>query len=387
MSISSSLCCQCKQLAGIKCLHCSGNFCRKHYNEHEELISVDINPLIDQLNRLIEEKLKQSNGENSQIKQKNIEDKFQLFQKQIQPWIENQENHMTNEQMKDFQEKLNEIELYMKKPLTSFSSSQMESNLFSLNNLKLPKRTFQIKFDSSPIATDGNYILLQDSTHSLGLYACYTLVLIRKLTWSTSNLSKIVDLHWSNYLKQFFILTREHLFILNNDSSAYNNTLTKMTDDDFRTMTIDDEHDGLFLATSKSIDEYSLSTFKFSKQYFVNDQHIYSLRYNLNINQFGLTVRTCHDHKWFFEVRNRSMIRLWSILTPIQGGLCWITVLLSSNEWIVVNIRGDILFQINNDGHMKAEVIYGGKELLNAIEINKKVLAIRTYEFLEQYVL
>jgi hypothetical protein len=50
-----------------------------------------------------------------------------------------------------------------------------------------------------------------------------------------------------------------------------------------------------------------------------------------------------------------------------------------------VNIRGDILFQVTNDGHMKAEVIYGGRNLLNAIEINKTILIIRTFGYLEQY--
>jgi hypothetical protein len=233
------------------------------------------------------------------------------------------------------------------------------------------------------LGTDGKFILLQDTTNSLGLYEYDTLSLHRQIPWSSPDLSNIIDLHWSNHLDKFLILTREHLYTLNKDF-IYSNTFLK-ANTDFRTMTSDDERDGLFLATSTSIEEYSLSTLNFLKRYNLNEQNIYSLRFNSNTNQFGLTVRTYHQHKWYFEVRNRSMTRLWSILTPIQGGLCSVTILSSYNEWIIVNIRGDILFQITNDGHMKSEVIYGGKNLLNAIEINKKVLVIRTYGYLEQY--
>jgi hypothetical protein len=75
---------------------------------------------------------------------------------------------------------------------------------------------------------------------------------------------------------------------------------------------------------------------------------------------------------------------LWSILTPIDIGSCSVSILSNFNQWIIINVRGDILFQITNDGQIKAEIIYGGRNLLNVIE-NKKVLLIRTYGYLEQY--
>ena len=47
-----------------------------------------------------------------------------------------------------------------------------------------------------------------------------------------------------------------------------------------------------------------------------------------------------------------------------------------------MNIHEDILFQITNDDHIKAEVIYGGGRMmsLDVIE-NKKLFVIRTYEY------
>jgi hypothetical protein len=417
----SSLCHQCKQSAGIKCLHCSQNFCRSHFREHEENIYVDIHPLIDRLNNLTEQSLRIDEQKKflinelhqwkeasyriidnyCQIKHNEIEEKIKEFYKplqqvkdQMKPLISNQLNDITHEQIKTFQYKLNELEktmtenlptlqlnpLHIDSKLISFIST---TSILSLLDLKIPKRTYPIKFDTSPMATDGKLILLQDTTHSLGLYEYDTLSLHRQITWSSTDLSNIIDLHWSNRLKQFLILTREHFYTLNKDFIRSNTCLK--TNNDFRTMTTDDDHDQLFLANSTSIEEYSLSTFIFSKRYNINEQNIYSLRFNSNTNQFGLTVRTCHEHKWYFEVRNRSMIRLWSILTPIKCGLCSVTILSSCNEWIIVNVRGDILFQVTNDGHMKSEVIYGGRNLLNAIEINKKILVIRTYGYLEQY--
>jgi hypothetical protein len=277
-------------------------------------------------------------------------------------------------------------------PSLQLNPLQIDSKLISFSNhtsissvldLKKPKRTYKIKFDTSPMVTDGKFILLQDTTHSLGLYEYDTLSLHRQIPWSSTDLSHIIDLHWSNRLKQFIILTREHLYTLTKD--FLHSTVLLKTNSDFRTMTSDDDRDELFLATSTSIETYSLTTLLFSKRYNITEQTIYSLRFNSNTNQFGLTVRTCYEHKWYFEVRNHSMIRLWSILTPIECGLCSVSILSSCNEWIIVNIRGDILFQVTNDGHMKAEVIYGGRNLLNAIEINKTILIIRTFGYLEQY--
>ena len=75
------------------------------------------------------------------------------------------------------------------------------------------------------------------------------------------------------------------------------------------------------------------------------------------------------------------MIRLWSILTPIECRSCLVSILSNLNQWVLVNIHEDILFQITNDGHIKAEIIYGGRRmLLNVIE-NKKLFVIRTYEY------
>ncbi len=416
-----SLCYQCKESAGIKCLHCSQNFCRLHFRAHEENISVNIHPLIDRLNHITEQSLRIDEHKKSlinelyqwkegsyrmiddycQIKQKEIEEKMKEFHQSIQevkekikPFISNELNLIKEEELKIFHCKLNELEKMMKENLPSLQLNplQIDSKLISFSNqtsissvldLKKPKRTYKIKFDTSPMATDGKLILLQDTTHSLGLYEYDTLSLHRQIPWSSMDSSHIIDLHWSNRLKQFLILTREHLYTLTKD--FLHSTVLLKTNSDFRTMTSDDDRDELFLATSSSIETYSLTTLIFSKRYNITEQTIYSLRFNSNTNQFGLTVRTCYEHKWYFEVRNHSMIRLWSILTPIECGSCSVSILSSCNEWIIVNIRGDILFQVTNDGHMKAEVIYGGRNLLNAIEINKTILIIRTFGYLEQY--
>ncbi len=105
MSPSSTTCSQCKQLAGIKCLHCSENFCRIHFREHEEIISNDIHPLIDRLNNLTEKENLRIDEQRKllinelhqwqetshriiddycQIKHQEIEEKLKEFQNKIQ---------------------------------------------------------------------------------------------------------------------------------------------------------------------------------------------------------------------------------------------------------------------------------------------------------------
>src|SRR5689334_12327138 len=134
MSVSS-LCSQCKQPAGIKCLHCSQNFCRIHFGEHEENINIDIYPLIDRLNNITEQSLQideqkkflinqlyqwketsyQIIDNYGQKKHQEIEEKIkefhnyiQIVKDQIKPFISNQLNIITNEQIKNFHYKLNE---------------------------------------------------------------------------------------------------------------------------------------------------------------------------------------------------------------------------------------------------------------------------------------
>ena len=54
---------------------------------------------------------------------------------------------------------------------------------------------------------------------------------------------------------------------------------------------------------------------------------------------------------------------------------------------MIVNTRGDILFQVTGEGRVKAEVIYGGRYLLNAIDHQGKWLIVRTEGYFEQHAL
>ena len=423
MSLLSS-CYQCTQPANVKCLHCEQKFCRLHFRQHEETISYDIHSLTDRLNNLIENNLhieehkqllidelyqwQQAShriiDDYCQMKYHEIDKKVEEYsnkchetlkqiKNQMKTFLSNECHIIIDEQRETYENKLNELEnmikenrpcfhmnsLYIDPKLISFTN---ESSISSLLDLKIPKRTCQIKFDASPIAANGKFLLLQDTRRSLGLYDSDTLLLHRHISLSSTDSSNIVDLHWSCRLEQFLILTRNYLFALNHDLMI--NNILRKSSKEFRTLTSNDNHDELFLATSTSIEAYSLSTFNFFQRFNINDRNIYSLRFNSNTDQFGLTVRTYDEHKWYFEVRNRSMTRLWSIATPIECGSCTVSILFNCNQWIVVNIHGDILFQVTNDNHIKSEVIYGGRTLLNAIE-NEKFLIIRTFGYLEQY--
>jgi hypothetical protein len=207
MSPSLTSCSQCKQSAGIKCLHCSQNFCRIHFREHEEIISNDIHPLIDRLNNLTEQNVRIDDQKKllidelhqwqetshriiddyCQIKYQEIEktinefyNKTQQIKDEIKPFISNELNIITNEEIKTVEYRLNDLEKLLKENLPSFQFNSLhidpklisfidKTSFYSILNLKKPKRTHQIKFDVSPITTNGKLILLQDTAHSLGL--------------------------------------------------------------------------------------------------------------------------------------------------------------------------------------------------------------------------
>ena len=255
--------------------------------------------------------------------------------------------------------------------------------MLSISNLKMPKRTCEIQFDAAPLASDGNLIILQHDKHLLGLYDIETFALLHEIDFLSTDSWNIIDLHWSTCLKSFLILAHKYLYTLH-DTRIYKTPVTKMNDD-FCSLTSDDDNSKLFLATSRTIQEYSFTAFTLSKQYEITEFDIYSLRFNTNTKHFGLTLRSRIDRKWSFQIKDRSMNTLWSVPTSIHHGSCLVSILFSSNEWLIINHHGDILFHITSDGKIKADVIYGGRMLLNAIEINKKFLVFRTIGFLEKY--
>lgn len=42
----------CKYSSRVYCFYCKQNLCRNHFNEHADLIKVQINPLVDKINEL-----------------------------------------------------------------------------------------------------------------------------------------------------------------------------------------------------------------------------------------------------------------------------------------------------------------------------------------------
>ncbi|CAM4952402.1 unnamed protein product [Rotaria socialis] len=126
-----------------------------------------------------------------------------------------------------------------------------------------------------------------------------TLLLHRQTHWPSTDLSTILDLHWSNHREQFVILTREDLYILVKNV-ILNDVLHKKSKN-FRTLTSDDAQNALFIATTNTIEEYLLSILNFSKRRNLDRENIYSLRFNSKANQFGLIIGKFHEHKWYFE--------------------------------------------------------------------------------------
>ena len=376
---TSSICSLCKLSAGIKCLHCAKDFCRRDFGDHEDEIAREIHPLVDRLNQLIEQSLQVDEWK------KAYQTRIATMKARLKPFIDNELNAMTLDEKNLLEVELGELESLMKQnsPAVAWHPLAIEPKgipcLFSLIDLKMPKRTCTITFDAWPMASNEKYLLAQDTAHTLAWYDCDTLASFRRMPWPTKGRTPLVDMHWSPTLAKFLILTRNQLYALGDDTLLINNG-------DFRTMTSDEHRGILFIGSSNRIDEYSLENFVFAKRHKLNDdQRLQSLRLHSVTDQFGLTVRGRGDHPWSFEVRNRSFTRLWSIRMPIKTGLCSLSIL--SNEWLIVNTRGDLLFHVTAEGRVKAEVIYGGRYLLNAIDHQGKWLIVRTEGRFEQHAL
>ena len=364
---SSPVCSLCKLSAGIQCLHCVKDFCRRDFREHENEIAQEIHPLVNRLNQLIELSLRPNE------QKKAFQTRIDKMKARLKPFVDNELNNvMTLAEKNHLEVELAELESLMKQ-----HSPAVVPRLFSLLDLKMPQRTCAIKLEACPMASNDKYLLAQNTAHTLTLYDCDKLAPFRQLPWPTKGRTSIVDMHWSPTLVQFLVLTRDQLYALDGDALLSTNS-------DSRTMTSDEHRGLLFIGTSNGIDEYSLGNLVFTQRHkLADDPHLQSLRWNSVIDQFGLTLRGRGDHRWSFEVRDSALTRLWSVRTPIATGLCSLSIL--SNEWMIVNTRGDLLFQVTGDGRMKAEVIYGGRFLLNAIDHRGEWLIVRTEGYLEQH--
>ncbi|CAF0934953.1 unnamed protein product [Rotaria sordida] len=246
----------CKEYYSVICIHCNLYLCYIHVeihrilliNERDRLIN-ELNERIDELNQLIEnpDKIKQILIEQIEIKYKkkisfiqqlSIEklmnlNKIIIELKQLfQPIriIFQQNQCVSLIQIKKIQECFLKFDENKKLLINSIIDSvpmeqNQSSNLFHLSNLDSPCRQYELPIQRSfynEMAASEDLLVINDREHILlfNLTNSFDDTLIPELVeWKNNLDGKILDIHYSFYLKLFFILTDEKLFSFNRLSS------------------------------------------------------------------------------------------------------------------------------------------------------------------------
>lgn len=180
-------------------------------------------------------------------------------------------------------------------------------NLFHLSNIDFPCRQYELPIQRSnynEMAASEDLLIINDREHLLLFNLTNSLEdsLIPELIQWKSNLDgKIFDIHYSFYLKVFFILTDEKLFLFNRLSSSFI-CLHRFTSQSWSCTTMLNSIYILY-KYSTSIEQWtfeqtSVPTIQIRKQWKLNeiliesehDQHLRCIRANSSQTQLAILI-------------------------------------------------------------------------------------------------
>ncbi|CAF2493345.1 unnamed protein product [Rotaria sp. Silwood2] len=342
----------CKEYYSVVCIHCNLYLCYIHVeihrilliNERDQLIN-ELNQRIEELNELVEnpDKIKQLLIEQIEIKyKKKIPFIQQLsFEKLIDlnkiiielkqlflpiRIIFTQNQCVSLIQIKKIQESFLKFDenkkLLINNIIDSIPMEQNHScNLFHLSNLDSPCRQYELPIQRSfynEMAASEDLLVINDREHILlfNLTNSFDDTLIPELIeWKNNLDGKILDIHYSLYLKLFFILTDEKLFSFNRLSSF--SGLYRFTSLPWSCTTLLNSMYILYKYTTiieQWIFEPTSSSIQLIKQWKLNeiipesehDQHLRCIRTNPSQNQLAILVED-DECRWRIALFDHNM--------------------------------------------------------------------------------
>ncbi|CAF3485485.1 unnamed protein product [Rotaria sp. Silwood1] len=342
----------CKEYYSVVCIHCNLYLCYIHVeihriiliNERDQLIN-ELNERIDELNKLIEnpDKLKQILIEQIEIKyQKKVSFIQQLSMEKLIDLnkiinelkqlflpiriIFTQHECVSLIQIKKIQEcflKFDENKkLLINNIIDSIPMEQNQSfNLFYLSNLDSPCRQYELPIQRSSyneMAASEDLLVINDRENILlfNLTNSFDDTLIPEIIeWKNNLDGKILDIHYSFYLKIFLILTDEKLFSFNRLSSF--NSLYRFASLPWSCTTL---FNSIYILYKYStiIEQWTYqqtsSSIELIKQWKLNelipesehDQHLRCIRTNPSQNQLAILIED-DECRWRIALFDHNM--------------------------------------------------------------------------------
>jgi polyhydroxyalkanoate synthesis regulator phasin len=401
----------CKRASRALCQCCNQYLCRDHFIEHDDLLNLKLNPLVDQINELADRltgfdlnKLRNSSLEKLNQWREDYHHNVEIYYEQkceeVNRFIEKILNTQREEiaqirlqisELIDKQEtthndiksltssidilkrKMNEIEqMSIKINITPsiinndlINFTETKPHQLDLSTLPSPSHVIPRSDKSSTaLASNDQYLLIHQNSYLCLINDEFSITKQRQ--WTSDS---IIHMCWSSTLNSFILITAFDVFLISEDllsikcvetiigrfwqSCACSNT-------------------SLYLSTGawdSSIREYSLTpSIKFIKHWKLTENRIQKQRIDnivYNNKTLALTINNEFNQMKFLELRSIDTFnRIWSCRIDIDYNETVIRCcLLSYNEWLVIDWKTSKLLHITNNGKVKECCSYKSEPL------------------------
>ena len=418
----------CKRSSRTICQCCNQNLCRDHFNQHDDMLNSQLNPLTDEINALSDRlsaiKIERLTNESrkkldkwrsdcykiidqyyemkcielEQFIGRHIDEQREAFIKirsKMNELIENQETTKRDIQMLttaigQLQNQMNQIEntsceievhpLVIDRNLIKVKQPYQTQITFTLSNLSSP---YQIKNLPNRLCD-----MLCSNERFLMVYIEPCLYLINHqleiIKDQRFNSDSIKDICWSLALNQFILVCEDDIFLIDENTMSIE-PVRDIKDNNWWTGTC--SNTSLYLSkdvVDSSIYEFDLlPSIRFKTVHKINnlknhDERIDSIVYNNET--LALTTNNESNQTKYFELRSlKTFSLIWSLkLTVEYDTRALRCCLLPCNEWLVADWYTSSLFHITNEGKMKEKHQYKSEPLnINLFRSNMLLIGTR----------
>jgi archaellum component FlaC len=415
----------CKRGSRALCQCCNQNLCRDHFNEHDDLLNSQLNPLTDEMNVLSDrltainidkiinesrQKLNQWRIDCHKIIDRFYEEKSQELNRFVNESVDKQRRELADLRLKmtklienqettkndidtltlairNLEQKMNEVEhirvevdirpLKIDKSLIQIGKSKI--HLFNLLNLSSAYRTINRSRTSCNSVTSNDRFLLAHIDTNLCLID-ENLSVMKQVKW---NYTDIGDMCWSSVLGRFVVITQNDVLLVDENRMSIER-VQQLEGGIWNACGCSDK--SLYLsrvAWDSSVLEFGLlPSIQHVKLWKITDklkqeQRVDAITYNHGT--LALAINDKSNRTKLFELRSSETFSpLWSMQLDIDYNSNGVRCSpLSHDEWLLSDWSTSRLFHITKDGKLKETCVYTSKPY-NMTCFRSNILAILT---------
>ncbi|CAF1353277.1 unnamed protein product [Rotaria sp. Silwood1] len=391
----------CKRASRTLCHCCNENLCRDHFNEHDDLLNSQLNPLSDKVNALSDRLTainidKINNEHRQQVNQWRIDchEAIDLFYEQKCQELDQYVTKKLDEQRREIADlRLTMTELIDRQETTKNDINSLTLAIHTLEQKMNEIEQIHIQIDLHSLEIDNNLIQIKKpklnhfdllnlppvygtinrtrtSYNSLVgndrfLLTCIdsnlclidkNLSVVKQKKW---NYGDIEDMCWSEVLERFFVILKQNIMLLDENTMSIKQ-VQQLTDANWNSCECSDE--SLYLSRcnwDSSVLEFSLlPSIQFVKLWKTTDkleqkQRIDAIVYNRGT--LALAINDQSNEAKLIELRSSKTFNIfWAIQLDVSYNTGVVRCCrLSHDDWLLVDWPASHLFHITNGGELK----------------------------------